>query len=252
MMQPIRERAKAGLASFGMTVSLMEPTMIEMAHCAGYDFVRIDCEHILFDHMTLVNMFRTARLLGMPCQIRVDSLDRVTSLLSLEAGAIMVPHVESAQAAQQAVDLVKFAPLGQRGMDAGARLLRYGKMKRTDYISRANGVTDLIVQIESRRGIEQLDSILSLEGVDMVATGKADLSQSFGVPGQKNHPDVLAAEALIVKKALEYGKIPTLAADTRERVEELMEMGVRCFLIAKDEPLAYQAIEDKLKNIKGG
>lgn len=250
-MQTIRERAKNGLLSFGMTVSLMEPTMIEMAHCAGYDFVRIDCEHILFDNLTLVNMLRTARLLGMPCQIRIEGTDRLTSLLSLEVNGIMVPHVESAEDARQVVNMVKYAPLGERGMDAGARYLRYGGMKRSKYIERANSVTDVIVQIESKKGMEHIDEILALEGIDMVATGKADLSQSLGVPGKKDHPDVLAAESFVVKKALEYGKIPTLAADTRERVEELAELGVRCFLIAKDEPLAYKAIENKLKTVKG-
>lgn len=224
--------------------------MIEMAHCAGYDFVRIDCEHILYDNATLVNMLRTARLLGMPCQVRVDGLDRVTALLSLEASAIMVPHVESREAAVEAVNLVKYAPIGERGMDAGARLIRYGGMKRSEYIQRANQVTDLIVQIESKKAIKHIDEILSLEGIDMVATGKADLSQSLGVPGQKDHPDVLKAEEFIVKKALEHGKYPTLVADSRERVEELMAMGVRCFLIGKDEPLAYKAIANKLQQIK--
>lgn len=250
MMQPIRERAAAGLPSYGITISLMEPTMIEMAHCAGYDFVRIDCEHILYDNATLVNMLRTARLLGMPCQVRVDGLDRVTALLSLEASAIMVPHVESREAAMEAVNLVKYAPIGERGMDAGARLIRYGGMKRSEYIQRANQVTDLIVQIESKKAIEHIDEILSLDGIDMVATGKADLSQSLGVPGQKDHPDVLKAEEFIVKKALEHGKYTTLVADSRQRVEELMAMGVRCFLIGKDEPLAYKAIANKLKQIK--
>lgn len=251
MMQAVCERARAGLPSFGMTISLMDPTVIEMAHSAGYDFVRIDCEHILFDHITLVNMLRTARLLGMPCQIRIEGLERLTALLSLEASGIMVPHVENREMAQSVVNMVKYAPIGERGMDAGARLVRYGGMSRSEYIARANQVTSVIVQIESRKGLENIDQILSLEGVDMVATGKADLSQALGVAGQKEHPDVLAAEAFIVKKALEYGKIPTLAADSRERVGELMEMGVRCFLIGKDEPLAYKAIENKLKRIKG-
>ena len=249
-MHSIRDRARKGLVSYGMTVSLMDPTMIEMAYCSGYDFVRIDCEHILFDNQILGNMLRTARLLSMPCQIRVDGWERITSFLSLEASGIMVPHVDSVGRAKKAIDMVKFAPLGERGMDGGARLLRYGGMKRSDYIERANGITDVIVQIESKKGISCIDDILSLEGIDMVATGKADLSQSLGVPGQKDHPDVLAAEEYIVKKALEYDKIPTLAAYTRDRVEELMEMGVRCFLIAKDETLAYKAIEDKINGIK--
>lgn len=80
----------------------------------------------------------------------------------------------------------------------------------------------------------------------MVATGKADISQALGVAGQKDHPDVLEAEAFIVKKALEYGKIPTLKAETPKRVAELKEMGVNCFLVGRDESLAHKALKNHL------
>ena len=80
----------------------------------------------------------------------------------------------------------------------------------------------------------------------MVATGRADLSQELGVPGQKDHPDVIRAENDIIKKAVQYGKIPAIAADSPERVQQLYEMGVRCFLIGKDERLLSKAIEQNL------
>ena len=84
----------------------------------------------------------------------------------------------------------------------------------------------------------------------MVATGRADLSQELGVPGEKDHPDVIEAENRIIRKALEYGKIPTIAADSKERIAELAAMGVRCFLIGKDETLLSGAIKANLEKKK--
>lgn len=244
----IRERAKRGLRSYGLTVDLLDPVMVEMVAAAGYNFVRIDREHILFDNAALRNMFDRARLLNIACQIRVNALEDINCYLSLGASAIMVPHIESREQALAAINMVKYAPLGERGMTGRIRSVSFGGMTREEYLQTANDKIDLIVQIESREGIAHIDEILSLEGIDMVATGKADLSQSFGVPGQKAHPDVLAAEEFIVKKALEYGKIPTLVAENKQRAEELEAMGVHCYLTGHDESILFKAIK---KNLKG-
>lgn len=244
----IRQRALQGLDSYGLTIDMMDPDVIEMAAAVGYDFVRIDREHVLFDNATLRNMFDRARILGIPCQIRVNAIDDINCYLSLGASAIMVPHVESREQAQAAIDMVKYAPVGDRGMTGGVRAVRFGQITREEYLKTANDRIDLIVQIESKKGIENIDEILSLEGIDMVATGKADLSQSFGVPGQKAHPDILAAESFIVKKALEYGKVPTLVAENAKRAAELREMGVHCYLTGHDESIAFKAIKKNLKS----
>ena len=250
LSKTIRARAKAGLVSLGLSVVLPHPSSIELAAKAGFDFVRIDCEHSYIGPVEMRQMLTTARLLGIPCQVRVPDLSNLTPLLGQEPAAIMVPHVDSAAYAHEAIGLCKFAPVGERGMDGGTRLMRCGGMKRDEYMDYARKAQDLIVQIESIAAIERIDEILSLDGIDMVATGRADLSQSFGVPGQKEHPDVLAAEELIIRKALQYGKIPTIAVEKRERMESLKEMGVRCFLIGKDETILDKAIQKKLEEMR--
>ncbi|MBQ7795697.1 MAG: hypothetical protein IJ374_03945 [Lachnospiraceae bacterium] len=246
----IRSRAKEGLPSFGLSVVLPCSSVIELAAQAGYDFVRIDCEHALFGAEELRALLTTARLVGMPCQLRIPDLSMVTPLLGQEAGGIMLPHIESVEEARRAIDACKFAPVGNRGMDGNTRWMRCGGMSRSEYMEYSTETMDLIVQIESETGIEHIDEILSLEGIDMVATGRADLSQSLGVAGQKNHPRVIEAENYIIKKALEHHKIPTIAADSAKRVQELYEMGVRCFVVGKDEGLLSKAIKKNLSEIK--
>lgn len=246
MRRSVRARAAEGLVSYGLTVALPCPVSIELAAKAGYDFVRIDCEHSYLSPGELRELLTVARLLGMPCQVRVPDLGSITPLLGQEPAGIMVPHVECVQQVRQAVSLCRFAPVGQRGMDGGTRLIRCGGIRRKDYMAQMTADQNLILQIESRSGIERIDELLSVEGPDMVATGRADLSQSLGVAGQKNHPDVIAAENYIIQRTLAHKKIPTVAADSPARIEELYRMGVRCFLIGRDEMLLDKAIQNNL------
>lgn len=110
---------------------------------------------------------------------------------------------------------------------------------------------DLTIQIESKKALENIEEILKVPGIDMVATGRADLSQELGVPGQKEHPDVMNAENKIIQKTLENGKFPIITANSQKRIQELYDMGVRCFVVGKDEALLDQGIRKKLSSIKG-
>lgn len=247
----IAARVRNGACCFGLSVVIPYPSVIELAALAGYDFVRIDWEHAFFGAEEMRNLLMTARLVGIPCQVRVPDLTMITPLLSQEPDGIMVPHTETAAQAGAAVDACKFAPLGRRGMDGNTRRMRCEGMKRTEYMEYAAENMDVIVQLESRPAMDRIDEILSLEGIDMAATGRADLSQELGVAGEKNHPDVIAAEDFIIRKALEHRKIPVIAADSSERVRELYAMGVRCFLTGKDEALLAKAIKEKRSEFKG-
>ena len=249
-MKSIKERAAKGLTSFGLNIGMCDPVVIEMAAKAGYDFVRLDFEHMLFDYGAAVNMIRTARLLDMPVQIRVPDLNHASALLDLGVAGLMVPHTKSKEVAEMAVAATKYSPLGERGMSGAARVLGFGEQKLNDYSKWANDYVTLIVQIEDKEGLEHIDEILSVPGVDMVATGKNDLSQALGIPGQNSHPDVIAAEDLVIKKALEHGKYPTLMVKSKKRVEELKKAGVLCFTISRDETLLVAAMKNTLKEMK--
>ncbi len=240
----IKQRALRGLNSYGLTVRMLDPYILEMAKRAGFQFARIDCEHVYYDYATLRVFFDKARLLGLAAQIRLTDTHNIEALLALEPAAVCFPGVESGEQAQGYADAVKFAPLGRRGMYGGTRGVRYGGVSRKEYEATGNDRTHLIVQIESITAVEHIDEILSVRGIDMVASGKADLAQSMGLSGQKDHPDVIAAEDLIIRKALEYGKVPTLSVRSPERLAELQNKGVRCFSVGCDEDLCFQAIKN--------
>lgn len=246
----IRQRAARGLVSYGLNIVLQDPSVIEIAVVAGYDFVRLDCEHMLFPHHIVTEMIRTARLLEIPIQIRLDSLDHVESLMDLGVSAIMIPHVGSKEKALQAVAAIKFPPLGKRGITSAARVLGFGRISPTDYCKSEAGQVSLIVQIEDESGLANIDEILSVEGVDFVATGRNDLAQALGIPGKNAHTRVLEAENLIIRKALQHGKVPTILVKTPKRMEALRQKGVLCFSIARDDLLLMDALCGQISLLK--
>ena len=248
-IQDIRARARRAETSFGLVVGMTDPYIIDMAYCAGYHFIRIDCEHVLYDYNTLQTFFNAARHLGLPAQIRVPDLHNISAILALEPAAIVLPDVNSCKMALAAIDAVKFPPFGKRGMNGGTRNVRFGPYSREEYMRIGNDRLNLVVQIESREGLEHIDEILSLDGIDMVASGKADLSQALSVPGQKDHPDVIAAENYIVEKAKQHGNILTLSVSDPKRLQELKEKGVHCFSIGRDEDLCLKAIKNQLNKM---
>lgn len=219
---------------FGLYVSISDPALIEMAAYAGFGFVRIDLEHTLFSYEKVAELIRTARLLNMETQVRISSITDITKLLDQGATSIICPDIETPAMAREVVNKTKYYPLGGRGMFPVSRFLEFGAVPFAPYAESANRTVLAGVQIESVQALESIDEILKTDGVDIVASGKADLSQSMGLIGQASHPKVIEAENFIVKKALEYGKLPSMLANNKKRVHELWDLGVKLITIGPD------------------
>ena len=232
-----------GETTLGLYAGIADPSMAEIAALAGVDFIRLDCEHTLVDPSAVARFVIAADAADIPVHIRVSSSNDITRMLDCGARGIVVPGVRNKEEAQRAVSLVKYAPLGERGMASIARSLKFGETPFADYLKTANNETCLAIQIESREGLENLDEILSVEGVDMISTGKLDLSQALGVPGQAAHPDVLAAEEMVIAKTLEHGKIPTMLTPNPERAAAMRARGVCCLTLFYDTKFILQSFK---------
>jgi 2-keto-3-deoxy-L-rhamnonate aldolase RhmA len=239
-------RAANQQLSLGVFVNITDPKMIEIAAYAGFDFIRLDLEHNMVDMATLGNQILTANYIGIPVVVRTPILDDITRLLDYGADGVIVPGVRDRQDALEVVDMAKYAPLGQRGGAASGRCTKYGAIPFNEYTKTANDNVCLTIQIENKTALENIDDILSVQGIDMVASGKNDLAQSMGFAGQPGHPEVIAAENRIIRKALEYGKYPTMMAGTPARVQELMAMGVYNVTLGIDCGMILTALKKHL------
>ncbi len=167
--------------------------MTEVMTHAGLEWLVIDMEHTAIDYAEAHQMIQTIDLAGCVPLVRVGSNDPLIIKRVLDCGAegILVPMVNSAEEAQRAVDAAYYPPRGNRGVGL-SRAQGYG-MDFHAYRERALEQTIVIVQIEHIQGVDNLESILSVDGVDGFIIGPYDLSGSLKQPGNFDHPDVQEA-----------------------------------------------------------
>ncbi|NUT13539.1 MAG: siderophore biosynthesis protein SbnG [Cupriavidus sp.] len=245
MLQP--NRLKAALAGgrdvFGLINSLPLPLMTEMIGYAGFDFVILDLEHAGVNPQTLENMIRAAECAGTTALVRVPWAAPDTILRVLDAGAqgIVVPHVCSRATAELAVDSARYHPLGKRGI-AGGRTTGFGTLALPEYMDRANREL-MVAMIEDRAGVDAIEEIVAVPGIDMVLEGAIDLSQSLGVPADAQHPAVQAAIRRIAQacqaEGVPFCAIPRAAG----QCEQWREQGVHAFLLGDDRATAFRAMK---------
>lgn len=229
--------------TYGLYIALMDPSILEMAKYCGYDFVRIDTEHSLYDIHAIANMIRTANLLGLTIFVRVADLAEITPILDFGADGIIVPGVDTKEKALEAIDKVKYAPLGHRGMSTCSRALQYSNLSGAKYRATANSKVMLMIQLESKASLQHLDDFLALEGIDMVGIGKNDLSQSLGISGDIDNPQITNAENLMIAKAIEYGKMPSIMTTSPSRIRDILRQGKGAITIGYDTKLVFQALK---------
>lgn len=208
----------------GLFVGLASGYSMEILAGAGFDWLVIDAEHSPNNPASVLAQLQAAA--PYPVQVLVRPMSHDPALIKqyLDAGAqtLLLPLVDTAAQADELVRAMRYPPEGFRGVAASlARAARWNAVK--DYVKQANAEVCLVVQVETRLGLENLDAILEVEGVDGVFIGPADLAASLGHPGEAGHPEVRAAIEDALRRIAASGKAagvfvtdPALAAHYRD------------------------------------
>ena len=208
LSETLRDSLRKGTAISGCTLSLNAPELVEICGIGGFDFVFLDAEHGPLSEREVQTMIMAADAVGMASLVRVPANDPRVILRFMDVGAsgIFVPDIESKDEAERAVKAVKYVPLGERGLSS-TRSAWYGqKMGLGEYTKYANEKSVVICQIESKKGVEKAEEILSLDLLDGVLIGTTDLSNSLGKAGQRDNPEVNQAVTHVIEKARAAGK----------------------------------------------
>ena len=249
-MKTLKELSKQKPAVLGTWISLTDPSLAEFVKWAGFDFVGLDNEYFPFDHDMMAQIIRTANNIEIPIFVRISRMDDISTLISTGADGIMLPCA-TFELAQEAVERIKYAPIGKRSMFGATRAMRVAGLDFKNYHKQANDRTALIVQIEDKKGMEDLDKILALEGVDLISTGRFDISQSLGVPCEGNHPKVVEFENEIISKTLQTGKKLLLGASTEVDAVELLDRGdISMIIVSRDIALLTNGMQTLVKNLR--
>jgi 2-keto-3-deoxy-L-rhamnonate aldolase RhmA len=208
LVNPIKARMQAGEVALGMPVRLARSGDIaRIAKTTGHDFIFIDCQHSLFDLETIGHIANTALGCGVAPLVRVRGIDDPDVSLLLDNGAmgIVYPDVANAAQARKAVDICKFAPLGKRSVTAGYPHFDYRSVPLTESVPELNDSCLLVCMIETVEGLENVEAIAAVDGVDVLHLGSNDLLANMGKPGKFDDPVLVAAQERLVAACRKHG-----------------------------------------------
>jgi 4-hydroxy-2-oxoheptanedioate aldolase len=184
----------------------------------------------------------------------------ILRLLDMGVQGLQLPHVNSAAQAREAVKAVRYAPLGERGMMAGSRAADFGKVPAAEHMARSNREITLAIMIEELSALEEIEQIAATEGVDLVVVGPADMSRALGVPGQTDHPKLVATINRVAEVVRRSGvtrlALPMNNAVFPRNARELRELGVgyaNCAPAPEARLLrSFEAQADEARKLLGG
>ncbi len=242
IIQNFRNKIASGKPVFGPFMKTCDPGFVEAAGYAGMDFAILDMEHGPISIQSMQNNIRAAQVSGVLPVVRVPEIteEAIGKALDIGAAAVEIPQISTAEEAELAVRLAKFAPRGERGVCRFVRAAHYSAMDRNVYFESAND-TIVIAQIEGIEAVKNLDSILDVEGIDILFIGPYDLSQSLGIPGQTTHPRVIEEMNKIVGAAKKKGVVIGTFTDSSETMKMWMKAGVQYISYSVDMGIFYES-----------
>lgn len=201
----IKAKLRRGEASIGSWMSMAHVSIAEILAGAGYEWVVVETEHTAIDVSEVLHLLIAIERSGAVPLVRLAWNDPIQCKAVMDSGAagVLVPMVNSKADAELAVKSIKYPPLGFRGVGL-ARAQAYGE-RFDEYVRSANDDSLLIVQIEHKDAVRDIDEILSVPGIDGTFIGPYDLSLSMGLPGQLDHPDIVAAKRRVLDATLARG-----------------------------------------------
>ncbi|RFT75828.1 4-hydroxy-2-oxoheptanedioate aldolase [Bordetella bronchiseptica] len=242
---------RQGQVQIGLWVGLADPYAAEAVAGAGYDWLLIDGEHAPNDVRQMLSQLQAVAPYPVHPVVRpvIGDVPLIKQILDIGAQTLLVPVVESAEEAATMVAATRYPPRGIRGVGSAlARSSRWNQIP--DYLHKADEEMCVLVQAETRAGMEQLDAITQVEGVDGVFFGPADLSASMGHLGNPGHPDVQAAILDAIRRVRAAGKAPGILTADVKLARQYIEAGALFVAVGVDTTLLVRAARDLVRQFK--
>lgn len=234
---------------FGCWLGLASGYVAEVATTAGFDWLLIDAEHApndlpkIVEQLQVVSASKSHPIVRLP----IGQTHTVKQVLDAGAQTLLIPMVESAQQATDMVKAMRYPPNGVRGV--GSALARSSNFNAIpDYLSTADDQMCLIVQIETRAGVDSLDEILAVEGVDCVFIGPADLSADMGMLGQNDTPEFHEILNQLFKRIRASGKAAGTLALNQHSIASALDSGASFIGVGVDVLLYANAMRELAAN----
>jgi len=186
--------------ALGAWIKLPGAESCEILAQSGFDFLVIDLEHSQLSLDAAFRLITTTSLAGLPAVVRLPELDRVSYQKLLDSGAsgILAPQLDTVADVELGLSFSRYPPLGLRGFSTTTRAGKWGIRSMAEHVRRSNEEITFIPQLESRAALENVEDIVSIDGLDAIFVGRADLSVSMGVSGESPILGRLVSDAIAV------------------------------------------------------
>jgi 4-hydroxy-2-oxoheptanedioate aldolase len=245
-----RKAIREGRPQIGLWLSLASPYSAEIVAASGFDWLLIDGEHSPNDPPLVLPQLQAVAAYPSHPIVRPAWNDAVLIKRYLDVGAqsLLVPYVQSAAEAEAAVAAIRYPPRGVRGVAGTTRASRYGRV--ADYAKRAESELCLLVQVETRTGLDNLDAIAATDGVDGVFIGPADLAAGLGHLGEIQHPEVQSAIQDAIARIRARGKPAGILATDEASARRYMQWGTTFTAVGLDAMLLSREADKLAKAFK--
>ncbi|WP_417596401.1 4-hydroxy-2-oxoheptanedioate aldolase [Oceanospirillum sp.] len=238
-------------AQIGLWLGLANSYTAELLAGAGFDWLLIDAEHAPNDLQTILGQLQAIAPYPSHPIVRPPWPDavRIKQILDLGAQTLLAPMVETGEQAAEVVAATRYPPQGIRGV--GSALARASGFNRMpEYLQTANDEICVLIQIETPKGVEHLDDILAVDGVDGVFIGPSDLSASMGYIGNPGHPEVQKVIEESIAKIVAAGKAPGILIADQTLAQRYIELGALFVGVGTDTGLLMKSSNDLAAKFK--
>ncbi|MSO67235.1 MAG: 4-hydroxy-2-oxo-heptane-1,7-dioate aldolase [Pseudolabrys sp.] len=240
----------AGKLQIGLWSSLCSNIAAEIISDSGFDWILLDTEHSPNEIPDLVGQLQAMQGSATTPIIRPAWNDAVLAKRALDIGAqsLLFPYVQNAEEARRAVASTRYPPQGIRGVSVAARASRYGRTP--EYLTRANAEICVLVQVETRSALGEIEAIAEVEGIDGVFIGPSDLAASLGHLGNPQHPDVQKAIENAGKRLKAVGKPAGILTGNEEEARRYIGWGYLFVAVGADVGLLARNADALAKKFK--
>lgn len=250
---PINQFKKALMdrrPQIGLWITLANQYSAEIVAGAGFDWLMFDTEHTPSDVRTVLGQLQAVAPYPVSSIVRPSWKDPVQQkqLLDIGAQTLLIPYVESADDAAAAVAGMRYPPHGIRGVGGTMRASQFGRIK--DYAHECDKELCLLVQVETQKGLDNLEAIANTDGVDGVFIGPSDLSASLGHLGNAGHPQVQDAIEEAIRRILATGKAPGILTVNEAQAKRYLALGCLFAAVGLDMALLARSAEALAERFK--
>lgn len=252
MRNHVKEKLRAGKVAVGAWMSILNPRAARAVADSGMDWVLFDTEHGPPSIETVDGLVRAISGAEAIPLIRVvwNDINAIKRALDTGAFGVIVPWVSSKEEAENAVTFCRYPPEGLRGCAPGRAAAAWG-VSTQEYLDSANDEVLIAVQVETEKAVENIEEIVTVEGVDATFIGPSDLSASMGYRGKAFHPEVVKAMDKVLEACKASNVAPGIAYGRGvDHLNRLIEQGFRFIGIGSDTGLLSTGCKEHLKKIK--